>query len=278
MSYAFSSSLFSSVDCILILRYILGIDIDLVVSGIHTALERGKHELGISYKLIPCFLRHLSEASAFETLDLLQPYYSIITAFGLDSSEVGHPPAKFERVFGKVRELGFKVVAHAGEEGPPDPYLWDAIQKLHVSRIDHGIQSLEDESLCKHLAESQMALTLCPLSNLELQVVKHLQDYPLRQLMKHNLLVTINSDDPAYFGGYVTENYWRLVEALGLTVEECVLLANNGFRGSFLSNDEKNKWIAQINKYCDDTQLTTISKSAVIVPNDVLRVGREDSN
>jgi len=113
-----------------------GIDIDLVVSGIHTALERGKHELGISYKLIPCFLRHLSEASAFETLDLLQPYYSIITAFGLDSSEVGHPPAKFERVFGKVRELGFKVVAHAGEEGPPDPYLWDAIQKLHVSRID----------------------------------------------------------------------------------------------------------------------------------------------
>ena len=259
--------LISSPDCILTTLYLLGIDIDVVVSGIHGALERGKHELGISYKLIPCFLRHLTEAAAFETLDQLQPYYSIITAFGLDSSEVGHPPAKFERVFGKVREFGFQVVAHAGEEGPPDPYLWDAIQKLQVNRIDHGIQSLEDESLCKHLAESQMALTLCPLSNLELQVVKDLQDYPLRQLLKHNLLVTINSDDPAYFGGYVTENYWQLVEALGLTVEECVLLAKNSFQGSFLSNDEKNKWIAQINKYCDDAQLTTISESAVIVPN-----------
>ena len=227
-----------------------GIDLEQVVGGIHDALEQSQNEFGITYKLIPCFLRHLSEEAAFEILEDLKPYYHLFTGFGLDSTEVGHPPKKFEKVFRKVREeLGFKCCSHAGEEGPPDPYLWGVLKHLQVDRIDHGIQCLQDEALCQHLSKTQMALTLCPLSNLELQVVKDLRDYPLRELMERNLLVTINSDDPAYFGGYVTENYWQLVQALELSVEECVTLAKNSFRGSFMTDNEKEKGMAKVDEY-----------------------------
>ena len=225
-----------------------GVSFNTVIQGIHSALEDGKEKLGISSKLIMCFLRHLDEAAAFETLNQALPYKNWIAGVGLDSSEMGHPPSKFERVFSKAREEGFITVAHAGEEGPAE-YVWEAINLLKVSRIDHGNQSLDDDQLIKHIAEKQIPLTVCPLSNLELKVVNDLKDHPLMKLMEAGLMVTINSDDPAYFGGYVNENYTCIASALNLSKKQITELAKNSIKSSFLPDGDKEKIIMQIEEY-----------------------------
>jgi adenosine deaminase len=211
-------------------------------------LEDGKEKMGISSRIIMCFLRHLDEASAFKTLEQALPYKQWIDGVGLDSSEMGHPPSKFERVFAKAREEGLLTVAHAGEEGPAE-YVWEAINLLKVSRIDHGNRSLDDDQLIKHLAETQIPLTVCPLSNLALKVVEDLKDHPLVKLMDAGLMVTINSDDPAYFGGYMNENYIGVANALDLSKKQIIELAKNSFKSSFLSDDEKEKMIMQVEQY-----------------------------
>ena len=225
-----------------------GISFDTVITGIRRALEDGREKLGISYRLILSFLRHLSEADAFKTLEEALPYQSWITAIGLDSSEKGHPPTKFERVFTKARELGFLTVAHAGEEGPPE-YVWEALNLLNVSRIDHGNRSLEDRSLIEELVKRQMPLTVCPLSNLKLKVVKDIRQHPLAEMLRKNLMVTVNSDDPAYFGGYINENYLAVAKALNLTAEQILLLAKNSFKASFLSEADKRGLIEKTDNY-----------------------------
>ncbi len=225
-----------------------GISFDTVITGIRRALEDGREKLGISYRLILSFLRHLSEADAFKTLEEALPYQSWITAIGLDSSEKGHPPTKFERVFTKARELGFLTVAHAGEEGPPE-YVWEALNLLNVSRIDHGNRSLEDQNLVEELAKRQMPLTVCPLSNLKLKVVKDIRQHPLAEMLRKNLMVTVNSDDPAYFGGYINENYLAVAKALNLTAEQILLLAKNSFKASFLSEADKIDLIEKTDNY-----------------------------
>ena len=225
-----------------------GVSFNTVIQGIHSALEDGKEKLGISSKLIMCFLRHLDEAAAFETLNQALPYKNWIAGVGLDSSEMGHPPSKFERVFSKAREEGFITVAHAGEDGPAE-YVWEAINLLKVSRIDHGNQSLDDDQLIKHIAEKQIPLTVCPLSNLELKVVNDLKDHPLMKLMEAGLMVTINSDDPAYFGGYVNENYTCIASALNLSKKQITELVKNSIKSSFLPDGDKEKIIMQIEEY-----------------------------
>ena len=228
-----------------------GLSFDTVIQGIHHALDDGKEKLGISSKLIMCFLRHLDEAAAFETLNQALPYKNWIAGVGLDSSEIGHPPSKFQRVFSKARDEGFITVAHAGEEGPAE-YVWEAINLLKVSRIDHGNRSLDDAQLIKYLIETQIPLTVCPLSNLELKVVNDLKDHPLLKLMEAGLMVTINSDDPAYFGGYMNENYTQIASALNLTKKQITQLAKNSFKSSFLSKSEKEKMIKQVEHYYDN--------------------------
>ena len=225
-----------------------GLSFDTVIQGIRSALDDGKEKLGISSKLIMCFLRHLDEAAAFETLNQALPYKNWIAGVGLDSSEMGHPPSKFQRVFSKARDEGFITVAHAGEEGPAE-YVWEAINLLKVSRIDHGNRSLDDAQLIKYLIETQIPLTVCPLSNLELKVVNDLKDHPLLKLMEAGLMVTINSDDPAYFGGYMNENYTQIASALNLTKKQITQLAKNSFKSSFLSKSEKEKLIHQVESY-----------------------------
>jgi len=225
-----------------------GVPFDTVIKGIKKALEDGRQKLGISYKVIMSFLRHLDEASAFKTLEEGMPYRDWIDGVGLDSSEVGNPPSKFERVFAKAREEGFLVVAHAGEEGPPE-YIWEALELLKIVRIDHGNRSMEDDTLLRRLAETQMPLTLCPLSNLELQVIKDLKDHPLAKMMEMDLLATVHSDDPAYFGGYMNENYNAVAAALNLSKKQVVQLAKNGFTASWMTDTEKEKAINAIEKY-----------------------------
>ena len=185
-----------------------------------------------------CFLRHLDEADAERTLDQALTYKDKIIGVGLDSSENGHPPAKFKTVFRRARDAGFLLVAHAGEEGPPD-YVWEAIDVLGVDRIDHGNRALEDAALVKRIAADGLALTVCPLSNLRLCGVKDMKDHPLRRMMDAGLKVTINSDDPAYFGGYVNENFSSVGEALGLSAEELTAIARNGFAASFMPAEAK---------------------------------------
>ncbi|WP_106794406.1 adenosine deaminase [Aquimarina sp. Aq78] len=225
-----------------------GISFDTVIKGIYRALEDGKEKLGITYKLILSFLRHLDEASAFETLQQALPYKKWISGVGLDSSEVGNPPSKFERVFAKAKEEGFITVAHAGEEGPAE-YIWEAINLLKVTRIDHGNRCLEDDRLVKLLADLQIPLTLCPLSNLELKVIDDLKKYPLPEMMDKGLLITINSDDPAYFGGYMNENYIGLAQALNLSKKQITELVKNSFKASWLSDKEKEEKIIQVEAY-----------------------------
>lgn len=225
-----------------------GVPFDVVIKGIYRALEEGQKQLGISSKLILSFLRHLDEASAFETLNQALPYKELISAVGLDSSELGNPPSKFERVFEQARAEGFFTVAHAGEEGPAD-YIWESIELLEVHRIDHGNRSLEDDKLIMHLVEKQIPLTLCPLSNLELKVVHDLKDHPVVEMMERGLLVTVNSDDPAYFGGYMNENYIAIAEALNLSKEHIAQLVKNSFMASWLSDVEKSNMVSQINEY-----------------------------
>jgi adenosine deaminase len=225
-----------------------GVPFSKVISGIHRALEDGQTKLGISSKLILSILRHLSEESAIQTLEESLEYKSWITAIGLDSSEKGHPPSKFQRVFEKALEEGFLTVAHAGEEGPPE-YVWEALNLLHVSRIDHGNRSLEDPTLVAELARRNIPLTVCPLSNLKLKVVNDMTKYPLTEMLDKGLLATVNSDDPAYFGGYVNENYLAVTKALNLSKQQIVQLAKNSFIASFLDEKEKQRMIEKVAKF-----------------------------
>ena len=197
-----------------------------------------------------CFLRHLDVADAFETLQQAIPHKDRITGIGLDSSELGHPPSKFQRVFAEAREAGFACVAHAGEEGPPE-YVKEAIDLLEIERIDHGNRCLEDQQLTSRIAELQLPLTVCPLSNLKLCVVDNLKGHPLPKMLDENLLVTLNSDDPAFFGGYVAENFQAMQNALDLTDEVLAQLARNSFTASFLSESEKQQHIAEIDRYME---------------------------
>ena len=225
-----------------------GVPFARVIEGIHRALADGQRELGISSRLILCFLRHLSQEAAFETLEQALAYKDRIIGVGLDSSELGHPPGKFQEVFRRARDEGFLTVAHAGEEGPAD-YVSEALDLLGVSRIDHGNRALDDAALVRRLAESRVPLTVCPLSNLKLAVVKDMKAHPLKEMMAKGLLVTVNSDDPAYFGGYVNENYRAVQTALGLTREEITTLARNSFEAAFLAAPEKAALIARLEAY-----------------------------
>ncbi|NNF77440.1 MAG: adenosine deaminase [Rhizobiales bacterium] len=215
-----------------------GVAFSTALNGITKALERAKAEFGISHKLIMCFLRHLSEDQAFETLAQALAYKDQIFGVGLDSSELGHPPEKFERVFKAAAEAGFVLVAHAGEEGPAE-YVRGALDSLNVARIDHGNNSLDDPVLLERIAKEQIALTMCPLSNLRLCVIDKMSDHPARAMLEAGVRVTINSDDPSYFGGYVNANYHALQQGLDLSLDHIQTLARNSYLGSFLSETEK---------------------------------------
>lgn len=224
-----------------------GVAFATVLAGLKRACKDAQEKLGISSQLIMCFLRHLSEEKAFETLEQASPFKDDIIAIGLDSSEVGHPPSKFERVFAKAREAGFLIVAHAGEEGPPE-YIWEALDLLKVNRIDHGVRSEEDEHLMARLIAEKMPLTVCPLSNLKLCVVKDMGEHNIRRLLQKGVHVTVNSDDPSYFGGYMNDNFVAIQQALDLSNEELKQLAINSFEASFISEEEKQKWITEVNQ------------------------------
>jgi len=228
-----------------------GISFGTVIIGISNALREAEAKFGMTTKLIMSFLRHLSEEEAFNTLEEAMPYKKLITAVGLDSSEVGNPPSKFQQVFAKAEAEGFLTVAHAGEEGPAE-YVWEALDLLNVSRVDHGNNSLDDEILVQELVDRKMPLTVCPLSNLKLQVVKDLKKHPLREMLQKGLLATINSDDPAYFGGYMNANYIEVVAALTLTKEEVCQLTKNAFQASFLNDNQKKDMIARVEDYCKE--------------------------
>lgn len=222
-----------------------GIAFAVVINGLQHACDEAKAKFGITSHLIMCFLRHLSEEAAFKTLEQALPFKDQIIAVGLDSSEVGHPPAKFERVFAKAREEGFLVVAHAGEEGPAE-YVWEALDLLKVNRVDHGVRSEEDPKLMQRLIAEKMPLTVCPLSNLKLCVVDDMAKHNIRRLLQQGVHVTVNSDDPSYFGGYMNDNFIAIAEALDLSNNELKQLAKNSFEASFISDAEKQKWFQQI--------------------------------
>ena len=223
-----------------------GVSFETVIKGLTRASETAQRELGVSSLLIMCFLRHLSEEAAFATLEESLPYRHLFVGVGLDSGERGNPPDKFERVFERCRALGLHVVAHAGEEGPPD-YIWDAIELLKVERIDHGVRCLEDPRLVLRLAAARMPLTVCPLSNVKLCVFKTLGEHNLFTLMEAGLCVTINSDDPAYFGGYMNQNFVETFDALPqLTARHAYQLALNSFDASFAPAADKQRWAAQL--------------------------------
>ena len=223
-----------------------GIEFDLIVSGINEALLKGKKELGISSKIIMCFLRHLSEKEAFKILDQAINHKNKIVGVGLDSSEIGNPPSKFERVFDKAIEEGFLTVAHAGEEGASN-YIWEALNFLKVKRIDHGVKCLEDKKLTEKLTAEQIPLTVCPLSNVKLCVYKKLRDHNLKTMLDKGLMVMVNSDDPAYFGGYLNANLIESQRALNLSKEDVKKLVINSFKSSFLNESKKKIWIDEVN-------------------------------
>lgn len=222
-----------------------GISTGTVIQGLTDGMAEGKRAFGITSELILCFLRHLSEEDAFKTLELAMPYRRLFIGVGLDSSEVGHPPAKFERVFARARELGLRVVAHAGEEGPP-AYVTEALDLLKTERIDHGVRSEADPALCARLAKMHMPLTVCPLSNVKLAVFKQASDHNLKRLMDLGLMVTVNSDDPAYFGGYMQDNFMAMAQGLKLTPADLKTLAANSITASFLPEPAKKQWLARI--------------------------------
>lgn len=226
-----------------------GIAFKTVIDGLWRALKDGERELGVTSALILCFLRHLDEAGAERTLDEALPWRDRFIGVGLDSSEKGNPPSKFQRVFARARSLGFKAVAHAGEEGPAD-YVRQALDLLKVDRIDHGNHALDDRDLVTRLAREKMALTVCPLSNLRLHGVPDLKVHPLRQMLQAGLMATVNSDDPAYFGGYVNENYLAVQQALGLSRDEIVTLARNGFEAAFCDQSLRQRHLSALNDYC----------------------------
>jgi len=225
-----------------------GIAFETVLRGIRRALDVGMSELGISSRLILCFLRHLSAADAMTTLERALPHRDTIFAVGLDSSEAGNPPEKFSEVFQRARDAGFFAVAHAGEEGPPS-YIDQAIDSLKVARIDHGVRCEADDALCDRLAAQQIPLTVCPLSNIKLGVFKTMADHNLKRLLDRGLCVTINSDDPAYFGGYIADNFVAVQQALGLSRADVGKLARNSIVASFLPDARKQSWLAEIGTY-----------------------------
>ncbi|NMM10777.1 MAG: adenosine deaminase [Polaromonas sp.] len=224
-----------------------GISMDTVINGIYRACVDAKVELGISASLILCFLRHLSEEDAFETLEQALPYRDKLIGVGLDSGELGNPPEKFARVFARCRALGFHLVAHAGEEGPP-AYVWTALDLLKVERVDHGVQSSKDAALMRRLAGDRIALTVCPLSNLKLCVFPTLADHNLRTLLEAGLVATVNSDDPAYFGGYMNETFTQTFAAIGLTTQHAYTLAHNSFEASFIDASAKQRHVDRLNE------------------------------
>jgi adenosine deaminase len=225
-----------------------GVAFDTVLSGVRRALLEAEREHGMTFRLIPCILRHLSASDAMSMLAEVLPHRDVIAAIGLDSSESGHPPAKFREVFARARQAGLPAVAHAGEEGPP-AYIHEALDALEVRRIDHGVRCEEDAELMERLARERVPLTMCPLSNVKLRVFDRLESHNMRRLLERGLCVTVNSDDPAYFGGYLLENYLAVHEALGLTREQLVLLARNSIEASFLEPDLKRRWQEVIDAY-----------------------------
>jgi adenosine deaminase len=226
-----------------------GVAFKTVIDGLWRALKDAERQFGMTTSLILCFLRHLDEADAEKTLTEALPWRERFVGVGLDSSETGHPPSKFERVFARARGLGLKAVAHAGEEGPPD-YVRQALDLLKVNRIDHGNRALEDANLTVRLARERMPLTVCPLSNLRLCGVTDMRSHPLRRMLEAGLMATVNSDDPAYFGGYVNDNFLAVQRALDLSREEIALLAGNSFRAAFLSEPAKNRHLLALDDYC----------------------------
>jgi adenosine deaminase len=225
-----------------------GVGFDTVLTGMRRALLEAEREAGITFRLIPCFLRHLSAAAAMSTLEQALPHRQAIHAVGLDSSECGHPPTKFREVFARARRAGLPGVAHAGEEGPPG-YIREALDVLEVLRIDHGVRCEEDPELLGRLARERVPLTMCPLSNVKLRVFDRLESHNLKRLLDRGLCVTVNSDDPAYFGGYLLENYLAVQEALALTRDELTLLARNSIEASFLAPADKHRWLEAIEAY-----------------------------
>ena len=223
-----------------------GISFDIVINGISKALDKANLEFGLTSKIIMCFLRHLDEESGFKVLDQALKYKNKIVGVGLDSSELGNPPKKFEKLFQKARDEGFLTVAHAGEAGPPE-YIWDSINLLKVKRIDHGVQSLKDEKLVDLLIKEQIPLTVCPLSNIKLCVFDKIENHNLKKMLNKGLRVMVNSDDPAYFGGYLNKNLTETQLALDLSLEEIKTLIINSFKSSFLKDHKKKEWIDKIN-------------------------------
>ena len=224
-----------------------GVPMQTVIDGLHRACQDALPKLGVSASLILCFLRHLSEEEAFQTLEEALPFMGRFIGVGLDSSEVGHPPENFARVFARCRELGLRLVAHAGEEGPP-AYIWSALDVLRVERIDHGVQSMRDPELVKRLARDRMPLTVCPLSNQKLCVFPNLADHNLGRLLDAGVMATVNSDDPAYFGGYMNQNFTETFAALGLGAPAAYRLARNSFEASFASAEAKAGWVARLDE------------------------------
>jgi adenosine deaminase len=225
-----------------------GVPFETVITGIRRALDDGRDRLNISSGLILCFLRHLSADAAMQTLTEALPYRDWILAVGLDSSEVGHPPSKFRAVYERAKEAGLLAVAHAGEEGPP-AYIWEALDLLDAQRIDHGVRCIEDERLMARLVEERIPLTLCPLSNVRLRVFSDLAQHNLKRLLDRRLLVTVNSDDPAYFGGYVADNFQMTAEALRLTRDQLVTLARNSFTAAFLPEDQRRLHLEAVDRF-----------------------------
>ena len=227
-----------------------GIAFDTVIKGIDSALRDGEQQFGITTRLIMCILRHLSEKEGLTTLEKALDYKKIITGIGLDSSELGNPPDKFRELYNRAHKEGFLTVAHAGEEGNAD-YIWQALNTLHVARIDHGVRSTEDDMLVEKLVRSQIPLTVCPLSNIKLGVFPSMKEHNLKQMLDKGLCVTVNSDDPAYFGGYVNENYLAVQKALNLDRADIVRLAENSFNASFINAEQKKQYLAEISVFVE---------------------------
>ena len=227
-----------------------GIAFDTVIKGIDSALRDGEQQFGITTRLIMCILRHLSEKEGLTTLEKALEYKKIITGIGLDSSELGNPPDKFRELYNRAHKEGFLTVAHAGEEGNAD-YIWQALNTLHVARIDHGVRSTEDDMLVEKLVRSQIPLTVCPLSNIKLGVFPSMKEHNLKQMLDKGLCVTVNSDDPAYFGGYVNENYLAVQKALNLDRADIVQLAENSFNASFINAEQKKQYLAEISVFVE---------------------------
>jgi len=224
-----------------------GLPAEMVIKGLHRACVDAQAEFGISASLILCFLRHLSEREAFECLEQALPWRDKLLGIGLASSEVGHPPEKFAKVFARCKELGFRLVAHAGEEGPP-AYIWSALDVLKVERIDHGVQSLKDPALVARLVKERVPLTVCPLSNLKLRVFPTLAQHNLGAMLEAGIVATVNSDDPAYFGGYINQNFTQTFAALGLNAQHAYTLARNSFEASFIDASEKRRHIERLDQ------------------------------